>query len=65
MSKNPHAVALGALGGRKGAAARNAALTPARRAEIAQRAAVASWGPSARAKRKALGRKRRVAEQHK
>ena len=35
-AKNPHAVALGSRGGRKGGPARAKALTPARRAEIAR-----------------------------
>ena len=37
--KNPAAVALGRLGGLKGGKARNDALTPERRAEIAKKAA--------------------------
>ena len=37
--KNPHAVALGRKGGR----ARKAALTPARRTEIARQAVTAHW----------------------
>jgi hypothetical protein len=42
-TKNPHAVALGRLGGLKGGNARKAALTPARRKEIAQKAISARW----------------------
>jgi len=46
--KNPHAVALGRLGGlkggRKGGRARAAALSPRRRADIARCAAAARWG---------------------
>lgn len=42
--KNPHAVALGRKGGQKGGAARKAALSPERRAEIAKAAAKARWG---------------------
>jgi hypothetical protein len=46
--KNPHAVALGRLGGLKGGPlggrARAAALSPSERAEIARRAAAARWG---------------------
>jgi hypothetical protein len=42
--KNPAAVALGKLGGRKGGAARAAALSPARRKAIAKKAARARWG---------------------
>lgn len=41
--KNPNAVALGRLGGRKGGKARAAKLTPERRREIAQKAAQARW----------------------
>lgn len=41
--KNPHAVALGKLGGVKGGKARAEALTPAKRRAIAKRAASARW----------------------
>jgi hypothetical protein len=41
--KNPHAVALGRLGGPKGAAARALALSPERRREIARAAAESRW----------------------
>lgn len=41
--KNPHAVALGQLGGRKGGPARRDALTPERRSEIASKAARIRW----------------------
>jgi len=41
--KNPAAVALGRLGGLKGGKARNDALSPERRAEIAKKAASARW----------------------
>lgn len=41
--KNPAAVALGRLGGRKGGAARAAKLTPEQRSEIAKKAAEARW----------------------
>jgi hypothetical protein len=41
--KNPAAVALGSLGGRKGGKARAAKLTPEQRSEIAQKAAQARW----------------------
>ncbi|MGA2670938.1 MAG: histone H1 [Dehalococcoidia bacterium] len=41
--KNPHAVALGKLGGLKGGKARAAKLTPEQRKEIAQKAAHARW----------------------
>lgn len=42
--KNPAAVALGRLGGLKGGKARAEKLSPKRRKEIAQRAAVKRWG---------------------
>jgi hypothetical protein len=41
--KNPHAVALGRLGGAKGGRARSVALTPERRRAIARAAAAARW----------------------
>ena len=41
--KNPHAVALGRLGGLKGGKSRAQSLTPARRKEIAQQAARSRW----------------------
>ena len=41
--KNPHAVALGRLGGKKGGKARAAKLTPKQRAQIARNAAKARW----------------------
>jgi hypothetical protein len=41
--KNPHAVALGRLGGLKGGKARFAKLTPEQRKQIAQKAAKARW----------------------
>lgn len=41
--KNPAAVALGRLGGKKGGAARASNLSPERRREIAKRAAAARW----------------------
>jgi hypothetical protein len=40
---NPHAAALGRLGGLKGGPARAAALSPERRREIARTAAVRRW----------------------
>jgi hypothetical protein len=40
---NPHAAALGRLGGLKGGPARAAALTPKRRREIARAGALARW----------------------
>ena len=42
-AKNPHAAALGRLGGLKGGRARAEALTPAQRRRIASRAARARW----------------------
>lgn len=42
--KNPHAVALGRLGGQKGGKARAEKLTPEQRSEIAKKAARARWG---------------------
>ena len=42
--KNPHAVALGRLGGLKGGAARAAALGPRKRSQIAAKAAAKRWG---------------------
>jgi hypothetical protein len=42
-SKNPHAVALGKLGGLKGGLARAAALGPRKRSQIAAKAAKARW----------------------
>lgn len=41
--KNPHAVALGKLGGQKGGPARRDALTAEQRSQIASRAARARW----------------------
>jgi hypothetical protein len=43
VKKNPHAVALGKLGGPKGGRARANALAPRRRAEIARAGGVARW----------------------
>lgn len=42
--KNPAAVALGRLGGKKGGKARADALSPAKRSQIAKKAAKARWG---------------------
>lgn len=42
--KNPAAVALGKLGGKKGGAARAEKLSPARRKQIAKAAARKRWG---------------------
>jgi hypothetical protein len=41
--KNPHAVALGRLGGLKGGKARAKKMTPAQRKELAKKAAKARW----------------------
>lgn len=41
--KNPHAVALGRLGGKKGGKARADKLSPERKREIARKAAEARW----------------------
>jgi len=43
LKKNPAAVALGRLGGKKGGKARAAKLTPEQRKEIARKAAKARW----------------------
>ena len=43
-TRNPHAVALGRLGGQKGGKARAEKLTKKRRSEIARKAAQARWG---------------------
>lgn len=42
-TRNPHAVALGRLGGAKGGKARAEKLTPEQRKEIARKAAKARW----------------------
>ena len=47
--KNKAAVALGRLGGKKGGAARAAALTPEQRSEIAKKAAAVRWGTKTQA----------------
>lgn len=44
--KNPHAVALGRLGGLKGGPARMKALTKEQRSELGKKAARARWGKS-------------------
>jgi len=41
--KNPHAVALGRLGGQKGGIRRAAVLSPRKRSSIAKKAAQARW----------------------
>jgi len=45
-NKNPNAVALGRLGGRKGGKARAEKLSPAKRKAIAKKAANARWNQS-------------------
>jgi hypothetical protein len=47
VTKNPHAVALGRLGGQKGGPARAAKLSPKKRSQIAAKAAKARWGKKA------------------
>ena len=42
-SKNPHAVALGRIGGKKGGVARANKLSPEQRSEIARKASRARW----------------------
>lgn len=42
-AKNPHAIALGRLGGQKGGKARADSLRPEKRSEIARKAARARW----------------------
>jgi len=41
--KNPHAVALGKIGGAKGGKVRAARLSPEQRSEIARKAVLARW----------------------
>jgi hypothetical protein len=42
-TKNPHAVALGKMGGSKGGKIRAAKLTPQERSDIARKAVLARW----------------------
>jgi hypothetical protein len=42
-NRNPHAVALGKVGGKKGGHARAAALSPSKRRAIAKKAARSRW----------------------
>jgi hypothetical protein len=42
-TRNPHAVALGSMGGKKGGKARAKSLSPARRKAIAKKAAASRW----------------------
>ncbi len=53
--KDPHAVALGRRGAKKGGMARAAKLTPERRREIARKAAEARWGKRGRRGHTAAG----------
>lgn len=46
--KDPHAVALGRIGGKKGGKARAEKLTPQQRSKIAKKAALTRWEVSAR-----------------
>lgn len=52
--KNPHAVALGRIGGKKSGPARMVKLTPERRREIARKAVLARWARE-KAKKKPNG----------
>lgn len=56
--KNPHAVALGKLGGKKGGKARAAKLSPERRSEIARLAARARWDREKAKKKKRTKKKK-------
>ena len=55
--KNPHAVALGRLGGAKGGPARAKALSPRRRSQIAKRAAMARARSLSPAERRGMARR--------
>jgi hypothetical protein len=57
VSKNPHAVALGRLGGVKGGLARAKALSPRRRREIARRAGAARARALSASERQAVARR--------
>jgi hypothetical protein len=50
-TKNPAAVALGSLGGKKGGRARAKKLSPEQRSEIAKKAAEARWHKTKREKK--------------
>ncbi len=50
-TRNPHAVALGRLGGKKGGKARADKLTPEQKSEIAKKAAKARWDKVKREKK--------------
>jgi len=47
--KNPHAVALGRLGGLKGGKARAAKLTPEQKSELGRKAVKARWAKAKKA----------------
>jgi MacB-like periplasmic core domain len=49
MGKNPHAVALGRKGGKKGGPARAAKMTPQERSESARKAVLARWAKRSKA----------------
>jgi hypothetical protein len=49
-SKNPHAVALGRLGGRKGGKVRFSKLTPEQRSELGRKAVLARWAKQRKSK---------------
>jgi len=57
-AKNPHAQALGKLGGSKGGKARAANLSPAKRRQIAKKAAKARWAAIDKDKAKRADRKK-------
>jgi hypothetical protein len=50
--KNPHAIALGQMGGAKGGKARAAKLTPEERSASARKAALARWAKAKKVKEK-------------
>ncbi|PYX67626.1 MAG: hypothetical protein DMG72_25070 [Acidobacteria bacterium] len=49
-AKNPHAVALGRLGGRKGGKVRFSKLTPEQRSELGRKAVLARWAKQRKSK---------------
>jgi len=53
--KNPHAVALGRLGGLKGGKARTAGLTSEERSELACKAVLARWAKAKEKEQKEKG----------
>jgi hypothetical protein len=57
---NPHAAALGRLGGLKGGPARAAALSARRRREIAKAAARARWRPGDNGEQKGKGKREKA-----